>query len=118
MKATELCVISSKEIKNPSQLREVFRDKCGVQIDDMVYTSAESILKVGQVLEDLTKVEVDNELATTEFTGMWAMALSIADPERYRSEMQQMIKENGEDMSIEEAENEWLKELEEERNHG
>lgn len=117
MKVTELLVVQSKDIKNPKQLKEVFRDKCGVQIDTRVYTTAESILEVGQTLRDLTEnTSIDNQIATVEFCGMYAMALAITNPEEYKSVLNQLIEEEEVDITPEEAAEKMLQELEEYRN--
>ena len=116
MKVTELLVVSSKEIKNPSQLKELFRDKCAVQIDSIIYTSAESIIYIVEVLRDLAdSTSVDNQIATTEFCGLYAMALAVAWPEEFESTMKELIAEEESDLTLEEAAKIMFEELEEHR---
>ena len=76
--------LSSTEVKTSEQLKEIFRDKCGIEIDGRIYTSIESILDVGYVLvrfvdlEEILDIDRENlDLASSEFVRIHAMAYAI-----------------------------------------
>lgn len=80
--------ISSKAIRNSKQLKEVFRDKCGIEIDGRIYTSIESILDIGYIIEgfyymeeglDFRKMKIF-DVESSEFNRIHAMAYTIHFP--------------------------------------
>lgn len=64
--------MNSEEVKLSSQLKEIFRDHCGIMIDGRIYTSLDSILEVDN-LNQRCKCETvfewikTNDLKTSEF---------------------------------------------------
>lgn len=56
----EITYTDSKNITKASQLREVFRDHCGIMIDGIIYTSIQSIMDINQILSTLREWEYEH----------------------------------------------------------
>lgn len=80
--------MNSEEVKLSSQLKEIFRDHCGIMIDGRIYTSIDSILEVDylnhryEAMCDFeSQDDFDNDVKTLEFQRIGKLAYAIRFPD-------------------------------------
>lgn len=82
--------VKSEQITNASQLKEIFRDHCGIEIDGRIYISIESILDVHYLCaryafemeticddDEYLDPDADNSVKTCEFVRIGNMVYDI-----------------------------------------